>query len=236
MFMLANDSFNLGGDIKISNPEMAAMIHVTNLACLRAYKKELIDAGMLVVVDSGMHGRGNAGVYRLADLTDGRQMYGNQRAVESKTVVEPVAENVPETNGDLFSEKKTQKRKKDQQRGLEPARYYGDYGIVMLTDKQVSILQERYPGLWQQYLSRVESYCYNNKKQKRYSDYCKTIINWIQRDQQNHPDWFQQQNQPEPEPKREISAAVVEAAKQIASETPDIFAEARAKREAAWNQ
>lgn len=157
MFMLANDSFNLGGDIKLSNPEMAALIHVTNLACLRAYKKELIEAGMLVVVDSGMHGRGNAGVYRLADLTDGRQMYGNQRAVNSKTVVEPLAETEPEATGDLFSEKKTLKRKKEQQR--------------------------------------------------------------------------------EPEPKREISNAVIEAARRVEAETTsEMFAEARARREAAWKQ
>lgn len=234
MFMLANDSFNLGGDIKLSNPEMAALIHVTNLACLRAYKIELIDAGMLVVVDSGMHGRGNAGVYRLADLTDGRQMYGNQRAVESKTVVEPVAENVPETTGDLFSEKKTKKRKIAQRRGLEPARSYGDYDIVNLTDTQVSILQKRYPEHWQQYLSKVESYCYRTGK--RYRDYAKTIMSWIQKDQRDHPDWFQNQNQPEPEPKQEIKPELLEAAKQIESQTPDIFAEARARREAAWQQ
>lgn len=178
--------------------------------------------------------------------------------IESKpeSVQEPESEQVPEpvvVDGSLFPEPKPEpkqepekpaepkpkrRRKPAAKPEPEPKKPYGDYGIVMLSDRQVAILEERYPGLWRQYLSRVESYCYNNKKQKRYEDYCKTIINWIQKDQRNHPDWFQQQNQPEPKPeqKREIGAAVVEAAKQIESQTPDIFAEARAMREAAWQQ
>jgi len=183
------------------------------------------------------------------------------QAPEHEPVPEPVVESKPESvpepepepvvaDGSLFpepepeskqepekpAEPKPKRKRKAAKPEPEPKKPYGDYGIVMLSDRQVSILEERYPGLWRQYLSRVESYCYNNKKQKRYEDYCKTIINWIQKDQRNHPDWFQQQPEPETEPKREISAAVVEAAKQIESQTPDIFAEARAAREAAWNR
>ena len=150
---------------------------------------------------------------------------------EPESKQEPKAESKPEPEPKPEPKRKRKAVKPEP----EPKKPYGDYGIVMLTDRQVSILKERYPEYWQRYLSKVEAYCYN--KPKRYTDYCQTIMKWIQKDQKNHPDWFQQQQkQPEPELKREISAAVVEAAKQIESETPDIFAEARARREAAWNQ
>ena len=262
IFQRLNDAYDLTGAVRLTIKEFGLLVGLTNHTSIRKARQELLDAGLITADGIGSGGPGASGTYRLVDLiANGKCLHGYLKAVvtkepaqapepEPEPVIESKPESVPEPvveDGSLFPEpepepkqepepKPKRKRKAAVKPEPEPAKPYGDYGIVTLTDRQVSILEERYPGIWKRYLSRVESYCYNNKKQKRYSDYCKTIINWIQKDQRNHPDWFQQQNQPEPEQKREISAAVVEAAKQIAAETPDIFADARAKREAAWQQ
>lgn len=254
IFQLLNDAYDLPGAVRLTIKEFGGLAGLTNHTSIRKARQELLDAGLITADGIGSGGPGAAGTYRLVDLiANGNCLRGYLKAVETKEpaqapepVPEPVIESKPEPvveDGSLFPEpepekpaepKPKRKRKPAVKPEPEPKKPYGDYGIVMLSDRQVGILDERYPGIWKRYLSKVESYCYNNPKQKRYSDYCKTIINWIQKDQRSHPDWFQQQNQPEP--KREISAAVVEAAKQIESQTPDIFAEARAKRQAAWQQ
>ena len=253
IFHQLNDAYDLTGAVRLTIKEFGLLAGLTNHTSIRKARQELLDAGLIVADGIGSGGPGAAGTYRLVDLVaNGMNLRGIITVVESKPepVIESKPESVPEpvlADGSLFPEpepeskqepepKPKRKRKAAAKPEPEPKKPYGDYGIVMLSDRQISILEKRYPGLWQQYLGKVESYCYNNKKQKRYTDYCQTIMRWIQKDQRNHPDWFQQQNQPEPEQKREISAAVVEAAKQIESETPDIFAEARARREAAWNQ
>lgn len=244
LFMVANNKFDLESEMRLTIAEMGKLIDMRNQDSIRRFRQELLDAQLIAEVEPGSTGKGNAGVYRLIDLCCEQQL--KETLEGTKTELETlVARHEHELESENFSTaemepektvepKPKRKRKAAAKPEPEPKKVYGDYGIVMLSDRQVGILEERYPGLWKQYLRRVESYCYNNKKQKRYSDYCQTIMNWIQRDQKKHPEWFQNQNQPEP--KREISAAVVEAAKQIQSETPDIFAEARAKRQAAWQQ
>lgn len=267
IFHQLNDAYDLTGAVRLTIKEFGLLAGITNHTSIRKARQELLDAGLITADGIGSGGPGAAGTYRLVDLiANGNCLRGYLKAVETKEPAqapepEPVIESKPEpvpepvvADGILFPEpgpeskqepekpaepkpEPKRKRKAAAKPEPEPKKPYGDYGIVMLSDRQVGILDERYPGIWKRYLSRVESYCYNNPKQKRYSDYCQTIINWIQKDQKKHPEWFQnQQPEPEQEQKREISAAVVEAAKQIAAETPDIFADARAKREAAWQQ
>lgn len=264
IFHKLNDNYDLTGAVRLTIKEFGGLAGISNHTAIRRARQELLDAGLITADGIGSGGPGAAGTYRLVDLVaNGMNLRGIITVVESKPepaqAPEPVIESKPESvpepvvaDGSLFPEpepepkqeleklaepKPEQKRKRKAVKPEpEPKKSYGDYGIVMLSDRQVAILEERYPGLWKRYLSRVESYCYNNKKQKRYTDYCQTIMRWIQKDQRNHPDWFQQQPEPETEQKREIKPELLEAAKHIQSETPDIFAEARAKRQAAWQQ
>lgn len=259
IFHILNDNYDLTGAVRLTIKEFGLLAGLTNHSSIRKARQELLDAGLITADGICSGGPGAAGTYRLVDLVaNGMNLRGIITVVESKPepaqAPEPVIESKPESvpepvvaDGSLFPEPEPEPKQEPEQKPKrkrkaavkpepEPKKPYGDYGIVMLSDRQVNILENRYPGLWKQYLSKVESYCYNNKKQKRYTDYCQTIMRWIQKDQRNHPDWFQQQPEPETEQKREIKPELLEAAKHIQSETPDIFAEARAKRQAAWQQ
>lgn len=241
LFMVANSKFDLESEMRLTIAEMGKLIDMRNQDSIRRFRQELLDAQLIAEVEPGSTGKGNAGVYRLIDLCCEQQLEetleGTKRGLE--TVIarhehELESENI--STAEMEPEKTVEPKPKRKRAAAkvepEPAKPYGDYEIVTLTDRQVEILKTRYPGHWQQYLSKVESYCY--RKQKRYSDYCQTIMKWIQKDQRNHPGWFQ--NQPEPEPKQEIKPELLETAKQIESETPDIFSEARVRRQAAWQQ
>ncbi|VDG20646.1 phage replication initiation protein [Lactobacillus plantarum] [Lactiplantibacillus mudanjiangensis] len=71
---------------------------------------------------------------------------------------------------------------------------YGEYKNVLLSDKQLSKLQEQFPNDWQERIERVSGYVQSTGK--HYKDYLATIRNWAKRDQTNkqkphtREDWF----------------------------------------------
>lgn len=60
---------------------------------------------------------------------------------------------------------------------------YGEFGHVLLSDRDIEILKERYPNLYETYIEEVDGYCESTGK--KYKNYRATIQNWIRRDAQS---------------------------------------------------
>nr|UWI29869.1 MAG: Replication initiator protein A (RepA) N-terminus [Bacteriophage sp.] len=58
----------------------------------------------------------------------------------------------------------------------------GEFGHVLLSDGDMAKLDERFPGFWRDYITRVDEYC--EQSGKRYRNYLLTISRWIRKDQQ----------------------------------------------------
>lgn len=58
----------------------------------------------------------------------------------------------------------------------------GEFGHVLLSDDDVTKLDEQFPGFWRDYITKVDEYC--EQSGKRYKNYRLTISKWIRKDQQ----------------------------------------------------
>ena len=58
----------------------------------------------------------------------------------------------------------------------------GEFGHVLLSDGDEAELDERFPGFWRDYITKVDEYC--EQSGKRYRNYRLTISKWIRKDQQ----------------------------------------------------
>ena len=58
----------------------------------------------------------------------------------------------------------------------------GEFGHVLLSDEDEAELDERFPGFWRDYITKVDEYC--EQSGKRYRNYRLTISKWIRKDQQ----------------------------------------------------
>lgn len=65
----------------------------------------------------------------------------------------------------------------------EERKPYGEFGHVLLSDRDIEILKERYPNLYETYIEEVDGYC--ESIGKKYDNYRATVQNWIRRDKQN---------------------------------------------------
>nr|UWG20160.1 MAG: Replication initiator protein A (RepA) N-terminus [Bacteriophage sp.] len=61
-------------------------------------------------------------------------------------------------------------------------RKLGEFGHVLLSDDDEARLDEQFPGLWRDYVTKVDEYC--EQSGKRYRNYRLTISKWIGRDRQ----------------------------------------------------
>lgn len=61
-----------------------------------------------------------------------------------------------------------------------PARRYGEYENVILTDKQYETLQKEFPDTYEEYIRRCDEYC--ERTHKEYTNYLMTIRNWVRKD------------------------------------------------------
>lgn len=70
---------------------------------------------------------------------------------------------------------------KEKEMSDEKRKPYGEFGHVLLSDDDIKILTERFPGLYEDYIEKVDGYCESTGKS--YKNYRATIQNWIRRDQ-----------------------------------------------------
>ena len=76
--------------------------------------------------------------------------------------------------------------KRNNNKNIEPCHKYGEYGNVLLTDKQFEKLKKEFPDDWKDWIALVDEYCAMNGK--RYSDYLATIRNWNRRNKEKKGD------------------------------------------------
>lgn len=65
----------------------------------------------------------------------------------------------------------------------EERKPFGEFGHVLLSDRDIEILKERYPNLFEQYIEEVDGYCESTGK--KYKNYRATVQNWIRRDKKS---------------------------------------------------
>ncbi len=100
----------------------------------------------------------------------------NKETEELKETEEIYAENF-ESEGADFREEAINSNKN---KAPAPKHHYGDYGHVMLDDKQLEALQSEFPSNWQEWITRVDNYCESSGKS--YKNYLQTIRNWSAKD------------------------------------------------------
>ena len=78
---------------------------------------------------------------------------------------------------------KDKNTKNNKERGAREERHrYGQYGNVLLTDKEVETLKREFPDDWQARIERVSEY--QASSGKSYKNYLATIRNWARRDKE----------------------------------------------------
>ena len=85
--------------------------------------------------------------------------------------------------GDETSPNNIGDKNSDNARGIRHA--LGEFGHVLLSDEDEAGLDEQFPGLWRDYVTRVDEYC--EQSGKRYRNYRLTISKWIRKDRQAGP-------------------------------------------------
>ena len=215
LFFRANRARNLTGPVRMTTPEAAVACGVseqTFIACRAA----LVEAGM-IVYEPGGPGKGNKSVYMLVDLPS--PLTGTLTVVEPPEPPEPVQQamepipDAPEPVQDgLFGdiEAPPEKPKKARKTKAETLikRPYGAHGRIMLTDRDVKYLDNRYPD-WKNYLQAADDWLDRTGATKK--DYYSFLLNWIKRDKAR---------QPAPEPQQELEdPELVAAAKRIEQES-----------------
>lgn len=230
------------GGAGIDNKTLMDVCHCSK-AALISYRQALVAAGLIAYTSGG--GRGKAGTYTIVDLV-GRGLTGNISAVNApKTatikavdVVVAVPEQTPvaaqqnvQYSPDGFplppslfpdyeptpTTAQVPAARPEKPKPEMPKQRYGPYGRILLSDRDVKLLNSKYPG-WQNYVEPADEWLYRRKQTKK--DYYTFLVNWIKRDLQRNP----------------VSAVPDKAvqAAQALDETDDMFAAARAARLKEW--
>lgn len=130
--------------------------------------QRLTDKGL---VEKARTGRGCA--YRAC-----RNITGDETSLVMKH--HTTGDETSQVTGDETSHNNIGDKNRDNAR--ERRRRLGEFGHVLLSDGDEAKLDEQFPGLWRDYVTRVDEYC--EQSGKRYRNYRLTISKWIGKDRQ----------------------------------------------------
>ena len=163
--------------------QMIATITRQQIGTVERALQIFLKLGLVEVLDSGTFYMSNI------ELLIGQSSTEAERKRAAR--LQNKALSAPRTNGGHLSDIHPPEIEKEREIELEierelelekgqPARAYGRYQNVILSDKDLSELQEELPDLWQTYIDRLSEYMASTGKQ--YQNHAATIRRWAAED------------------------------------------------------